>query len=348
MPFEAYVPKVLVETKDLSESEWLEYRRKGIGGSDASIVLGISPFATARDLYYDKLKIVSYQDSEENWVAKRIGHLLEDLAAEIFQKKTGYQVYAIRKMFYHPNHPFMLADVDFFITLPNGEKAILEIKTTNYNAKDNWWLEGVETVPVNYEAQGRHYMCVTNLNHVFYCCLYDNSGDVIIRHIERDETYEAELIALEENFWNTHVLSKIPPPYTEDGDLIIQSVKKHVGPADPNASGIIFDLPLSSCAARFAELKSQKKQIDSESQKIEQEMKRLQGQIVAAMGKSCTATGSIGCSTYTVTYKPSKKPTINKDNLIRLQAQHPDIYEEYVTITESRKFYVKKSQDDAA
>ena len=31
-----------------------------IGGSDAVAILGVSPFATARDLYYDKLKIVSY------------------------------------------------------------------------------------------------------------------------------------------------------------------------------------------------------------------------------------------------------------------------------------------------
>ena len=86
----------------------------------------------------------------------------------------------------------MLANVDYFVTLPNGETAILEIKTTNYNAKDNWWIDGEETIPVNYQAQGRHYMAVMNLNHVFYCCLYGNSeDDVIIRHIERDAAYEA-------------------------------------------------------------------------------------------------------------------------------------------------------------
>ena len=44
-------------------------------------------------------------------------------------------------MFYHPVHTFMLADVDYFVTLPDGETAILEIKTTNYNATDHWWAE---------------------------------------------------------------------------------------------------------------------------------------------------------------------------------------------------------------
>ena len=166
---EPYAPSVLVSTEGLPEKDWLEYRRRGIGGSDAAAILGISPFATARDLYYDKLKIVPFDDSESNWVAKKMGHLLEDLVAEIFHVKTGYRIYQIKKMFYHPVHTFMLADIDYFVELPNGRTAILEIKTTNYNAKDHWWSEdGQEIVPLNYEAQGRHYMAVMNIDEVFY------------------------------------------------------------------------------------------------------------------------------------------------------------------------------------
>lgn len=345
----AYTPGVLVETKDLPEKQWLEWRRKGIGGSDASIVLGISPFATARDLYFDKLGVVSYKDDNSNWVALQIGHLLEDLVAEIFHKKTGFPIYQIKKMFYHPLYPYMLADVDYFVTLPSGETAILEIKTTNYNGKDAWWMDGKESVPVNYEAQGRHYMAVTNLNHVFYCCLYGNSEDnVIIRHIERDAAYEEELTALEGIFWNENVLKKIPPPYTEDGDLVLQSVKHQVGMADPEAPAVELSLPLASCVVRFTELQAQKKLADAQSKKIEGEMKRLQGRIVEAMGKSCTAVCTTGGSSYTVTYNPSKKSGISKDNLIRLQAQHPDIYQDYVTVSENRRFYVKKSQEENA
>lgn len=47
----AYQPLVLVETSELPREEWLAYRRRGIGGSDAAAVLGISPFMTGRDLY---------------------------------------------------------------------------------------------------------------------------------------------------------------------------------------------------------------------------------------------------------------------------------------------------------
>ena len=47
-----------------------------------------------------------------------------------------------------------------------------------------------------------------NVDEVYYCCLYgNNKNDVIIRHIERDFDYEAELIILEGDFSNGHVLA---------------------------------------------------------------------------------------------------------------------------------------------
>ena len=48
-------PLVLTGTESLSRDQWLEYRRLGIGGSDVAALMGISPFRTARDVYYDKL-----------------------------------------------------------------------------------------------------------------------------------------------------------------------------------------------------------------------------------------------------------------------------------------------------
>lgn len=170
-------PQILVETAGLSEEEWLAYRRKGIGGSDVAALLGISPWRTARDLYFDKLNIVAVEDNEDNWVALEMGHLLEPLVAKIFQHRTGYKVYQIKKMFQHPQYSWMLADVDYFVELPDGSTAILEIKTTNYNARDNWWLNGEETVPVYYETQGRHYMAVMNVDRCFFCCLYGNNEE---------------------------------------------------------------------------------------------------------------------------------------------------------------------------
>lgn len=123
-------PLVVVETAELTREEWLNYRRQGIGGSDAAAVLGVSPFTTARDLYYDKRGIVSAIEDDSNWVQLEVGHLLEDLVARIFAKKTDYRIFQIKKMFRHPVHTFMLADLDYFVELPDGTTAILEIKTS--------------------------------------------------------------------------------------------------------------------------------------------------------------------------------------------------------------------------
>ena len=49
-----YKAEVFVDTENLSREDWLSYRRKGIGGSDAAAIMGMSPFCTKRDLYYDK------------------------------------------------------------------------------------------------------------------------------------------------------------------------------------------------------------------------------------------------------------------------------------------------------
>ena len=58
-------PLVLVDTSSLSREEWLRYRRKGIGGSDAAAIMRISPFRTARDIYFDKLGVVSADNAED-------------------------------------------------------------------------------------------------------------------------------------------------------------------------------------------------------------------------------------------------------------------------------------------
>lgn len=273
-----YAPQILVGTEGLPREQWLEYRRKGIGGSDAAAVLGISPFRTGRDLYYDKLNIVTADDAE-NWVQLEVGTLLEPLVAKIFAHKTGYKIYRRPFMFRHPQYPWMLADLDYMVELPDGTSAILEIKTTNYNAKDNWWYNGEEIVPIYYESQGRHYMAVMNIDRVYFCCLYGNSEDeAIIRRIDRDMAYEEELIALERDFWENHVLTKTPPPYVEaDGDLILESLRRKLGPADKDAPPVLLGQTQFGQLSMLLSLQEQKKELSADVSKLDKDIERLKG-----------------------------------------------------------------------
>ena len=67
-----YEPEILVpDITVLTEEEWLNWRKKGIGGSDVAAVLGISPWKTRRDLFYEKTGAEPMEEDEGNWVAKR-------------------------------------------------------------------------------------------------------------------------------------------------------------------------------------------------------------------------------------------------------------------------------------
>ena len=276
-----YRPQVLVDTTDLSKDDWLAYRRMGIGGSDAAAVLCISPFRTAMDIYYDKRNLPIPNDDDGNWVAMEVGTLLEDLVARIFAQKTGLKVYQRKSMFQHPYHPWMLADLDYLVEMPDGSTAILECKTTNYNARNKWEYDGKPIVPVYYESQGRHYMAVMNLNRVYFCCLFGNNEDeVIIRHIDRDMAYESELIALEEDFWTNNVQAQVPPPYFEDdGKLILESLRRLMGPSVKDAPPVLLTPPQSARMFRFLELQSEKSALDAEVTRLKDEMDRVKALI---------------------------------------------------------------------
>ena len=336
-----YQPEVLVSTEGLTEEEWLNYRRKGIGGSDAAAIMGQSPFCTKRDLYYDKLGIKSVLEEEEsNWVAKEVGHRLEDLVAQIFSAKTGLTVFPIRKMFRHPLYPFMVADVDFFIEFPDGTFGILECKTTNYHCQDKW---ANNSVPVNYEYQGRHYMSVVNLNVVYFACLYGNNEDeFIIRRMDRDLDSEADLIAEEENFWMENILKRTEPPYIEKPDLVLESIRKFCGPAEPDNDAIKLGSSYLSFVERYLELKDKKSEIDAEAKRLETEMKTAYCKVVEAMGVNCKAHLQGTAESYIISYNPVYRTGIDKKNLERLKLHHPDIYDDYVTVSESRRFSVER------
>lgn len=174
-----YTADVLVSTEDMQEETWLQYRRNGIGGSDAAAVIGLSPYKTARDVYFEKLGREPEDNNTSGWVAMEVGKRLEDLVAAIFAKKTGFRIWQEKVMYRHPLFPFMLADVDYFFETSDGTVGILECKTANIHTKEKWENDAV---PYHYEVQCRHYMAVKNLDTAYCACLFGNSeNDFVFR-----------------------------------------------------------------------------------------------------------------------------------------------------------------------
>lgn len=89
--------------------------------------------------------------------------------------------------------------------------------------------------------------------------------------------------------------------------------------------------------------------METQVKTLDAEMQRLKGQMVAKLGGSCMAMGEYGGTQYTISYNPVSRTGITKDNLQKMKLLHPEIYDEYVTVSESRRFSIKaKAADEAA
>lgn len=337
-----YTPEKVVDISNLSREDWLEYRKKGIGGSDVAAIMGISPFATIRDLFYNKTGVqpVIQEEEESNWVAKEVGHRLEDLVAEIFSKKTGLEVFPVRVMFRHPLYPFMLADVDFFVRMPDGTFAILECKTCNYNAKYKWADEGI---PAHYVLQVRHYLSVMNMQKAFIACLYgNNENEFVYRTIERDLIEEEDIIDQETYFWQEHVLKNVVPPHNGNSDLVLANIRNYGGFADKSIPEIVLSGLESKNLEKYLTLSEEKSQLEKRKKEIEAEQRAISVPFVEQLGQGCKAVLEDGTNRYRITYNPTRRTSVGKDQMEKLKNQHPDIYEEYTKTTESRTFRIKK------
>lgn len=341
MPRGTYEPTVIVDTTNLTEEEWLDYRRKGIGGSDAAIIYGASHFRTGRELYYDKLGIKPMrQDKDDSWVQKKVGHLLEDVVAQLFAEETGFTVVDEKTMFSHPLYPFMLADVDRLYYTPDGKRGIFEAKTTNWQNRDAW---ADNKIPYAYELQVRHYLAVLNLDEAYIACLWgNNKNDFVYRKITRDYDYEDEIIEMEKNFWEEYVEKGVEPPFVEKPDMALECLKKYLEEADPSIPRITIPATYEDSIEKYLLLKSEKSKLDAEVKRIDSEIKRLSIPIIEEMGPVCEGVLSVPGKKFFITYKTQTRTGINSEQLKKMAINHKAVYDEYVSQSTSRSLKVKE------
>lgn len=245
------------------------------------------------------------------------------------------------RMYQHPFFPFLIADVDRFVTLPDGRKAILECKTAHYDMQFKW-ANGA--VPRHYELQVRHYMSVMNIDVAFIACLFSNNeNDFVWQKIERDLEEEENTIMELAAFWNNHVMARVEPPLVEKPDAVLESLRRYFGPADKSEPTVDLDRKFVVNLKEILALKEEKRALDAQVKALETRIKSLYAPIVEEMGTACKGTCEQGGECFKVSYNPLYREGISKDRLSALRAQYPDIYDEFVDQTESRIFKVVKS-----
>lgn len=337
--------RVVVDTSCLTKEEWLEYRRKGIGGSDVAAIYGVSPWKTGRDLYYEKIGKETQCEDENNWVALEYGNRLEELVAEIFTFKTGLRTYRDRNMYAHSLYPHMQANVDFLIEMTDGSTAILECKTTSMLNKDRW---DDESVPFYYELQVRHYMAVLDIDVAYIACLYGNNDSCFVyRRIDRDKSMEENLIQREEEFWKSNVLGKVEPPYVEEIDLVLNSIQRYMAVADRKSPAIKLNPNYSEQIEEYLRLAEEKSVLNRTLKELEEKQKKLYAPILEEFGSACSAVCvSSSGAVYDVSYAPSTRTSIPKANLVKLRESYPEVYEKFAATTETRSIKIKQRKDE--
>lgn len=305
--------KKLVSTLNLDKKEWLKYRKKGIGGSDAGAVCGLNPYRTAMQVYSDKISDTIEEIDNE---AMRQGREFEDYVARRFTEATGKKVRRANAMFCHESYPFMLADVDRMVV---GENAGLECKTASPFMAEHW-KDG--KIPLSYQIQCYHYMTVCNADAWFIAVLI-YGRDFKYYRLERDESMLADLVRIEQDFWENHVQKRILPE--PDGSKLADSVI-----AEYYKNSVAEILPLKGFddkLRRRQELKEDMEQMEREKKKIEQELKLYLGEAELAENER-----------YRVSWKSVSS---NRVDETRLKEEQPEIYAQYQKVIQSRRLMVK-------
>ena len=315
--------KVYADTRKMSRDEWLESRRNGIGGSDASSILGLNPYSSPLRVYLDK---IGKGEEKETTEAMRQGTDLEQYVADRFVEATGKKVRKCNKILQHPDYPWMLANIDREIV---GENAGLECKTTNPNAK--FKFEEGEINP-HYLYQSLHYLAVTGADRWYVSIIVLGKAHHVFC-IERSDFEDAitQLIEAEKDFWENHVVPRVPPlPMGGDADDEALQVLYPQG----EQGDAVMALDSMDDALNLRALKvRQRDELQGEIDQIDQSIKAMLGTFERGM----TANWSVKWS----------NTSTNRLDTKALKAEHPEIVAQYTKATLGRRFTVSAVKKDA-
>ena len=304
----------LINVKEISHEEWLDLRKKSIGGSDAGSVMGMNQYQSAVTLYAEKKGLSKPKETNE---AMRLGNDLEEYVAQRFCEETGKKGRRDNFMYMHDDYDFITANVDREIV---GENAGLECKTMSSFA--NYDLENGE-VPAHYYCQCQHYMMVKGYDRMYLAILVFQRG-IFILEVDRNEEFISELLEEEVRFQKEHIeKNQMPAPDGTDSSIdTIQEIYPDTLVDEIHMYGVDEKIK------KFNELGDLIK-------KLEEQKDELKAQMCAELGDAAVGLGE----EYACSWKKQSRASISPS---KLKAKYPDIYEEMVNVSEYRVFHTKK------
>jgi len=211
--------------------QWHELRGKGIGGSDAGIVMNVSSYKTPYELWEEKTGKVKREFITNEAIEK--GNALEPIMFNMFKVfySKEYEVIDTKNISLSSKQfPFLRANLDgALINKQTGQKGVLEIKSTtirNASMLKKWQKDDL---PITYYFQVLHYLYVTGFDFaIVYAILdipWENKQETrVIKMYREDLEADIEyLIKTELWFWDK-VKTNTPPPFLENRNLELKEV----------------------------------------------------------------------------------------------------------------------------
>lgn len=309
-----------IQISDLTTEQWRELRKQSIGGSDVAALLGLNKYKSPYTLWAEKTGRLTLE--QENTELMKQGTDLEDYVAKRFTEATGKKVKKSSFMYRHKDYDFITANIDRLVV---GENAGLECKTTSvYNKSD--FANG--EIPHNYYCQCMHYMEVMNFDKMYLAVLVLSKGFFWFE-IHRNQDEINALIKAEVDFWQNHIVQDCPPEI-DGSDSTYDCIKNLFG--NDEISGTVCNL--SSIESEINQYQSIKNQLKY----LGEEEKRLKNLIISKLGNNVYGK----CSQFDISYKAQSTARLNTTEL---KKQLPDIYEKYVTKTESKVLRIKVEKE---
>jgi len=172
-------------------SAWLTWRQKGIGASDAPIIMRENPWKEPSELLEEK-RCLSPQTFENK--AMQIGTALEPMARESYM--TRMKTVVSPACLQSGTHSWLRASVD---GIASDGSSVVEIKCGESVYKKT---SQSKKVPAYYYGQLQHILAVTGLQTIDFWCFQLLCPEVLVK-VQRNESYIERLLVAEEAFFNS-------------------------------------------------------------------------------------------------------------------------------------------------
>lgn len=196
-------------------------RTKGIGGTDIGAIIGANPWKGPMDVYLEKTGITEPQEDNENmyW-----GREMEPVLAKRYAKETGINLFipdSSELPLQSNKYPWYLGSPDGLIYLYDEKLADddpgnvieggVDFKTTG--RRNDYGDPGTDQVPEFIHCQADWYMGLTEAQWWDIAVLFFSPRrEFQIYRIPRNQELINNLIATGREFWENHVVPRIPPP----------------------------------------------------------------------------------------------------------------------------------------